>query len=520
MMFATKTATGLDIGSSFIKLVQLRLRSDRLELVNLALEKISPSSERGASEKEVVEVLRRIIEEKRIKIHTLIIAIPRRLSVVRLISLPSKDERELREMVRFEAERQMPFPLSQMELDFQIIPGPGEDSKVLMGAVQKADIQRHLSLFNQLGLRVETIQLSSFALFNCLTYNREIEEDKVTALLHLGAETTEIGIVRSGSLQFTQCIMEGTVNYIQVLHDQLSISVSKAEELMRQVGVPRGGSIREMKIVRLAESWLDHMVRQIEHSFRAYRAEPDGAEVEELILSGGGANLRNLDSILQERLGMKVRLIDPLRRIEVDSSRFSLSELAPQLPLAIGLALRGRVAGGMEVNLLPQSVTEEKVRQRRRKVRLSSVIGMSIGVLAVVATFIGMFNAKFNRLRVLEEKIATSKPLVEKVEGMNEQLKILTNYSDRSRSSLEILRVLSIVSPPNLYLTSLTFQRNRSVDLAGRADSVDAVYWFRNALQKSGYFDEIELRGPSKEREEVSFGIRCIITAEGSTASP
>lgn len=512
MMFRPETVTGLDIGSSFIKLVQFRGKSDRLELVNLAVGKISP----GASEEEVVEVLRRIIEEGQIKISTLITSIPRHMAVVRLVNLPSNDERELREMVRFEAERQMPFPLSQMEMDFQIISTQGGASKVLIVAVQKRDIQSHLSLLHQLGLSVEAIQLSSFAIFNCLKFNGEIEEKKVTALLYLGARTMEIDVFRDGSFHFSQSVTGGMSGYSKALQKELGISAEAAEQLKTEAGIPEmGGGEKEKKMARAFEIWLKHILSQVRRSFRIYRAQPDGTEVEELILSGGGANLKNLDSILQERLGLNVRLIDPLRKVRVKSLRFNLPELAPQLPLAVGLALGGKVSGGMEISLLPESVTELEVKKKRSRVRLVSIVLAGMVILGIVGLFIGTFNAKFRGLRDLRDRIKSSKPMVEKVDRMKEQLGILTSYADRSRSCLEILRALSIASPPDLYLTRFSFQRNRSVDLTGRADSESAVYWFHSALQKCGYFDKVDTSSPiTKETGGVSFGLNCIIKGE------
>ena len=113
------------------------------------------------------------------------------------------------------------------------------------------------------------------------------------------------------------------------------------------------------------------------------------------------------------------------------------------------------------------------------------------------------------------DRIQISKPMVEEVERMREQLGILTSYADKSRSCLEILRALSIASPPDLYLTRFSFQRNRSVDLTGRADSESAVYWFRSALQKCGYFDKVDWSSPiRKETGGVSFGLKCIIKGE------
>ncbi len=512
MMFRSKTVTGLDIGSSLIKLVQLRGESGSLELVNLALGKISP----GASEEEVVEVLRRIIEEGQIKISTLITSIPRYMAVARLVNLPSNDERELGEMVRFEAARQMPFALSQMELDFQIMPTQGGGSKVLIVAVQKRDIQNHLSLLDQLGLSVDAIQLSSLAIFNCLKHNGDIEGEKVTALVYLGARTMEIDVFRDGNLHFSQCVMGGMSGYSKALQEELGVSAVEAEQLSEEVGVPEtGGSEKEKKMAGAFEVWLSHILSQVRRSLRTYRAQPDGAEVDELMLAGGGANLKNLDSILQERLGSNVRLIDPLRKVRFKSSRFNLPELAPQLSLAVGLALRGKVSGGVEINLLPESVTELEVKKKRRRVHSVCIVLAGLVILGAVAGFIATFNAKFKELRVLDGRIRVSEPLEEEFERKKERLEILTSYADKSRSCLEILRALSIVSPPGLYLTRLSFQRNRSVDLTGRADSESDVYRFHSGLQKCGYFDKVDSSTPiKKETGGVSFGLKCIIKGE------
>ncbi len=473
-MFKGRVVTGLDIGATSIKIAQLERKPQGLKAVNLICVEVDSSTS-------IVEKLRGILKD--IRVDTLISAIPRHLATVRYLTLPSKDEGEIREMIGFEAERYLPFPLDEVELDFQVIgTNPEGDSEILLVAVRKDAIEHHLDPIHQVGLEPEILDLSSLALFNSFLFSEDFKGKGVTALIDIGRETSEINIMRDGMLRFTRSAALGGKD----------LNKATQEELIRR--------------------WSNHLVAEIRRSIAAYKTEPYGAEIDKLLLSGGGANLKNLDRLLEEQLGVEVQILNPLQRIEVEDPSLKEPSIASRLAIAVGLALRGNVESRMEVNLLPSEVRREKEERRKRRRLVHCGFGIALVIVLGLGLLLGEFRSDRANLRSLDESLESlSKLELEEIKG---KIRVIKDYSWDGGSSLELLRMLSMVSPPNLNLTKLDFKKNESLELTGETDSRLTAAYLTSILRKSEYLDKVELLHADKKGNLVEFGIYCKLKGE------
>jgi type IV pilus assembly protein PilM len=438
----------------------------------------------------------------------LVSVIPRHLVTIRDIVLPSINEDEIQEMLTFEAEKHIPFSLDEMELNSQILEREEEKerAKVVLVALQKKVINEHLSLLKSAALEPSLVDVSSFAIFNSFKYVEEDVEKKVTALINLGAKSTEIDIVKEGNLSFTRSAILGSDDLTALIQKELRSNFEEAEEMKREYGLIIGPGIGERKREKVAEAgkpWGQDLVREIMYSFDAYGTESRGTEVERIILSGGGAKLKNLDKFLEKELGMEVKIANPL-------SKFS-SEFSPELTLVSGLALRKNIENKIEIDLFPSNLRKEKeVRQKKRTLVLTGILIAVLISFGLLASYNNLAQSQ-RRLAKLNKELENLKPLLSEIQGMKRRLSIIKSYTEQRTSSLEILRELSLIVPSEVYLTNLIFEKNRLIDLTGKTTSHPLVTRLVTLLEDSDYFEKVELKFERDSRKGVDFRITCPI---------
>lgn len=495
-MFGSKMVTGLDIGANSIKVVQLRPGSDGLELVNFDLAKISPlpSEER---DKKIVETLREILSNY--KIGHLVVALPRHLAIVKHISLPSKDETELKNMIGFEAARHIPFKINEVELAFQVIDSQGKGSEILLVAVQKEVINHYLYLLSQAGLGPEIIDLSSFALFNAIKYNQD--NRGVFALIDIGEEETEINIIKDNILRFTRSVPIAGKRLSLSIQKELDVSLDEAEAIKKRDGL--GGEIRE-----ISKSWLDSLTKEIKRSIETFKSESEGAKIERIILTGAGCRLPWLGKFMQEAIGIGVCLFDPLKKIRFDSTK-GADAVACELAVGIGLALRRNIKNKLAINLLPSEV---RLRKKARKKKIKAIIlALSTALLILLGSgraIKDLFNRQY-MLSFLEQKIQETESEVRQAKKIRAQADIIGAYAGQRTLCLEVLREISLICPSEIRLNNLLFEKE-GIQLQGVTPSYSAVSELAAILEKSTYFEDVVLIYSRKGEEEemVEFALR------------
>lgn len=344
-MFGSKGIVGLDIGSSYIKAVQLNETRSGYELelfdmLPLPPELIVESSIIDAIR--VTEFLRELIRKARIKAKNAVISISGHSSVIiKRISLPEMSEEELSESIKFEAEQYVPFDIEDVNLDFQIL-GPKEEPgqmDVILVAVKKDVINEYVSVVKEAGLNTVIVDVDAFALENMYGINYEIEPGRNVALVNIGASTMNMNILKGGVSVFTRDSSIGSNIHTDALQKEFNITYEEAERLKR------GEPIEKVKpgdadvlIVNASNDIFSEVSRSVDY----FRSSTLHAEVNEVILSGGCALIKDFPKLLSEKIGIGVRVAEPFRNILIPK-RFDTSfieEVAPIAGVAVGLATR------------------------------------------------------------------------------------------------------------------------------------------------------------------------------------
>lgn len=345
---ASEEVVGVDIGTRSIKLVQLKQVKDRYHLVNLGIGQLPPEAivdHAIMDSAAVAECVRNLVESQFIKTKNVATSVSGHAVIVRNIFMAAMTEEEVEASIEWEAEQYIPFEISDVNLDFQILgPDPRDPAqiKVLLVAAKKDFIGEYLSVFHECGLTPIVMDIDCFAIENAFQANYDQEED-VVALVDIGASSMNINILQDGRTVFTRDIQAGGNMFNDEIQKRIGLNSEEAEraKLGARLDDVQPGMVEEI----VADS-MAHLVQEVQRSLDFFTATSSDSKVERVYLSGGVAKTPGLIEVLGNKLGIPVEIMNPLRNVVIDSGRFDMEYVDSVLPfLAVGAGLAMRRLG-------------------------------------------------------------------------------------------------------------------------------------------------------------------------------
>jgi type IV pilus assembly protein PilM len=341
----SKNVVGLDIGSSAIKLVELKeKKGGAYSLVKLGVERLSPEAIVDGSIMDssmVVETISKLNSEKAVKNSNYATSLSGHSVIIKKITLPAMSPEELAESIQWEAEQYIPFDINDVNLDYvPLTSGAGDNIEVILVAVKKEKINDYTSVISQAGKLPVLVDVDAFALQNCYEMNNDVDEGKVLALVNIGASVTNVNVLSGSSSLFWRDITFGGNQYTDAIQRELSLSFEQAEELKRGRAQ---GDYTIQQVIPILNSVSEDFAGELRKTLDFFTATSGAERVDEIVLAGGGSGVLNLDAILRDKFGIPVSILDPFRRVTVDESEFNpeeLAEIAPSMAIAVGLAMR------------------------------------------------------------------------------------------------------------------------------------------------------------------------------------
>lgn len=340
-----KPLLGVDIGTSSVKTVQLKLHGKGYELVHLGIAPLPPEAivdgaimDGGA----VISALQQIFDEHKVTVKDVAVAVSGHSVIIKPIKMPLMKPQELAESIQWEAEQHIPFAIEDVNLDYEILQSPpgAMEMDVLLVAVKKDVIGEYLTVASSAGLNVAVVDVDAFAVANAFEAAYEVNPNEVVALLHVGATVTTITILRGGILVFTRDSAIGGNRYNESIQKMLGVSYEQAEKLKLGGQVDGCSAADSQSAIDLVHAELAGDIRRSIDFFRS--ASPSGV-IHRVLVSGGVACLPRFVPHLSEVLELQVEVANPLRRVKADPKRFDpeyLEYVAPQMTVGVGLAVR------------------------------------------------------------------------------------------------------------------------------------------------------------------------------------
>jgi type IV pilus assembly protein PilM len=344
----SKSVVGLDIGSSSVKAVELKVSGKSFKVVAFATEAVPPDSIvdgaiiDGAA---VADAIKRLFDRKQFKTKDVAASLSGNAVIVKKINLPVMTEAELGESIFWEAEQYIPFDIQDVNLDYQILnPGTGPDAngtmEVLLVAAKKEKIADYTGVISQAGRTPVVVDVDAFALQNAYEVNYGLQADKVVVLLNAGASAININILVGDQSVFTRDISTGGNAYTEAVQKELNLPFDSAELAKRGQAV-EGVSPEDVKPVLQAMN--ENVLIEIQKTFDFFKATAASDRIDVIVLSGGASRVDGFSEALQERFGTAVESFDPFRKISFDPAKFGVTDapnVVPCAAVAVGLALR------------------------------------------------------------------------------------------------------------------------------------------------------------------------------------
>jgi len=347
----TPSYLGVDIGTTSIKIVEVRQGKKLPQLVNYAI--IEDSNYLGRSnaalqtsslrlfEKDAAELLREAVRQMKPQTNKAIASLPVFSVFIMVRDFPEMGAADLKRAVTFRARQDAPLPLAEVEFEWLPV-GEYEDEKgfrhkqVLLIFFEQEQIQKYRRIFKLAGLTLTSLEIESLSIIRSLIGT----DPTPTVVVDIGSRSTNIIFVEKGLLKFNAQTDFAGASLTQALSTGLNINPLRAEDLKKEKGISGGGADYELSTIMLP--FLDVIINEVKKAQYNYEIQfPSAAKIERVILAGGGACLLGIEKYIGREFGIPVIKGAPLLKFEYPLAiEPFVGELNSLLGVAAGLGLR------------------------------------------------------------------------------------------------------------------------------------------------------------------------------------
>lgn len=356
-----KSVVAVDFGISSVKVVQLRKERGRAVLETYGELATGPYSDLSVGQatnlpiEKLVQLLNDLLREANVTTRTGAIAIPLRNSLIVSIEIPQVDEDKMGDIIPIEARKYVPVPISEVMLDWWVIPKNSADDglpdnrptkeesqkpvygrkmEVLIASIHKDTIRLYQEVSNKIGLNVNNFEIETFSSIRSVMPN----DLSATAILDIGAGTSKIAIVDYGIVRLSHTIDKGSQDITVAISSSLGIPFGKAEEIKRKIGLV--GEMSDGNLLENISPTVEYIFAEAGKVMLNYQKEHKRS-IDKVVLIGGGSLLKGILEVAQKVVEVPVVLGSPFDKVETPAFMEKiLRQAGPEFAVALGLALR------------------------------------------------------------------------------------------------------------------------------------------------------------------------------------
>jgi type IV pilus assembly protein PilM len=339
-----KEIVGIDIGSSSVKLVQLKEQKGGFTLQSVGILPLPPEAivdNTLMDSSSIAETIQKLMDNLDVDVKEAACSVSGNSVIIRKIALPAMPPEELEDQIHWEAEQYIPFDINDVNVDFQILDSDTDDPSkmnVLLVASKKDIVNDYVAVFNEAGIRLSVVDVDSFAVQSAFEMNYDVAPEEVTALINIGAGIMNLNIVKNGVSLFTRDVQMGGNLFTEEIQKQFGVSSEDAERI-KITGEGADAARLGETVARVNET----LALEVRRSLDFYNSTAGEGRIAQIYLSGGGAKIGTLPEAISQKLGTPVEVIDPFRKIRYDEKQFDpdfVREIGPVVTVAVGLATR------------------------------------------------------------------------------------------------------------------------------------------------------------------------------------
>jgi len=359
-----KSVWGVDLGQCALKAIHLRVAGDDVEVVDhFYLEHAKILSQPDVDRQALVdEAMKTFLDRHDLSKEAVVVGVPGLRTLMRFSKLPPVDKKKIPDIVKYEAQQQIPFDMDDVIWDYQTFEQPDAmETEVGIFAMRRELLRDHLSFLSNLNIEPAAVQSGPLALYNALQFDGVCDGETV-AILDIGTQNTDLIVAGGGSL-WTRNIPIGGNNFTEALLKTFKLSFRKAENLKRSAATSKYAR----QIFQAMRPVFADLVAEVQRSIGFFTSSRRGVRLNKLIAMGNAFKLPGLQKFLQQNLGMDVVRPTTFKKLSV-SDASNAPELLDQLSsfgVAYGLALQGLDKAHVTSNLLPPEIAKQVVWRKK-----------------------------------------------------------------------------------------------------------------------------------------------------------
>jgi type IV pilus assembly protein PilM len=340
---------GLDIGSSSIKLVQVKPSRKSYTLQNFGIEPLPPGaivdgaiSNLGG----VSESIRNLAKRIHLRGKDVALAVSGNSVIIRRLQIPAMEGAALAEQMEWEVKQNVPYSRDEVIVDWEVLVPRTSDGQmeVVLVAAKREIVEQYVEAVKQAGLNPVIVDTDAFAMQNAVETSAGFPADETVAVINVGAHFSTIVIVHGGQPVFHRNLAAGGDTFTEAIRHRLAVGIDGAEAYKVGGGVNSAGAdVVPQEVHRVLAQISEQVSSEFQRTIDFYLGDAVGASLGRVFLTGGSALVPQLPKAIQDRARVPVAIFDPFASITVDSRRFDVEYLranAPVATVAFGLALR------------------------------------------------------------------------------------------------------------------------------------------------------------------------------------
>jgi type IV pilus assembly protein PilM len=350
-----KDSFALDFGTSSIKFLYLKKNGTRYAIAKWGLVPVGESgAELSPEDRKNIAVARvaEFIAKEKISTKNVISSVSGNQVIVRYVHLPKLSREELAKTIQFEAEPYIPFDIREVDISFHVIGEIVEEGQkkmdTILVAAKKELIQSRLDILNDLNLRPIVVDVDAFALQNAFELSGATAENETVLLVNIGSSVTNMAIIEHGIARVVRDVYISGSSFSKAVQRSLTVDAKTAEDLKTRYAILVTAEEKEKTLAENQKEALQvssaltpvakDLLAEIQRSIDFYISQNPERAIHRVFITGGSANLKNLDQFLHQELKLPVEIFNPLKGFSGGDA--VPPEIAVQFAVAAGLGAR------------------------------------------------------------------------------------------------------------------------------------------------------------------------------------
>ena len=450
-----KAVWGVDVSKFSIKAARLvPLREGAAEISHLDVIEY-PIGQEGADEDMLIkDALVSLMKRNRLKGETICVSLPGHTTFNRFIKIPPTDPKKVAQLVKFEAQQHIPFPMDQVVWGYQMVEkeyGPGDELELVLFAVKKDIIYHFLGLLQAVDFPCDILQFSPVALYNFLMHDQDVGTN--CFILDIGADNSDLIVIDGEKFWIRNIPITGN-SITKALQQKFQIPLAEAEKLK----VNASSSPQAQKIFGVVQPVLRDLVGEIHRSIGYYKSLSKTVRFEKMMIVGNASKTINFQRFMSQNLQIEAMKLAKLNKFSVSNAvpEANFQDYLPTLGVACGLGLQGMGVARNKINLLPEEEIQKREVAKKKPIYAAAVAGL----LLTVGLMYWNAGASVEKWKAAESEAAQVvnrwqglKSAYESAQQANATNKVeperFRNLMARRDGSIALMNALSAVLPDN-----------------------------------------------------------------------